>query len=915
MEVNKSIAKQLIAYLILFGSVLALVASAIQLYFEYQRDITRLSTRITEIQTIHQEGLSRTVWATDLEEVSLILSKIIDLPDIVHAEIMREGQILAYNEYLDSAVSRQSIETIKNDTTNFIRSEMPLVYRQSNQNLVIGKLYLYATLENVNRQLYSRMWLVMLTNAVKTAIAALFFYLLFSRLVLRHLGKVSKYLNEFRSGMSLDPLVLDRTPSSNIDELDTLVRDINSMRENLDSESNDQDENKGMVRLLLDSTGEAIYGIDLDGKCTFANPACARMLGFDSVEEFMEIDIHDTIHHTRKDGSHYPLEECRIYSALLKGEHAHVDDEIFWRIDGASFPVEYRSYPIKKNEEVVGSVVTFNNISERKQAEQLLIETSRLNEQIIKEAPIGIAICDSNGLSIATNNAYAEMIGATQEQVLTQNYNNIESWKESGMLDAANRSIEQQQKVRGEFEIFTTFGKHLVLDGIFMPFVSLGEQHLLFMIDDITERRRTETELDKHRCQLEQLVDEGTSELKQGQEEMMLVLGTLNGYVYRDVADEESNLGLDREVPVYMTSGVERLSGYTAEYFIGKEGKTYTDIMHPEDSDSIWAQVKEALAAHREFNVHYRITTRSGELRWVHERGHGVYDENGKALYIEGYILDDHERKTAEFELENYRDHLEQLVEERTRELNEAQSELVRQGRLATLGQLTATVSHELRNPLAALRTSLYTIKKHFSEKADERLMQASRRADRSIDRCDRIIDEMLDYTRIAELNKVVTRLDVWLDSVIAEQEIPQGIEVKKQYLSGRLAVAIDPHRLSRVIINLVENACQAMLDGNRTSGQLIVKTEEANRGITISIVDKGTGIAEDVLPKIFEPLFSTKGFGVGLGMSVVKQIVEQHGGNIAVESEIGEGTTITLWLPINGVTAVDETGAFQANT
>jgi PAS domain S-box-containing protein len=120
------------------------------------------------------------------------------------------------------------------------------------------------------------------------------------------------------------------------------------------------------VRLLLDSTAEAIYGLDLEGKCTFCNWACVVTLGYHHTDELLGRNMHDLIHHTRNDGSHYPMQECRIYEAFRHGEGTHVDDEIFWKANGSSFPAEYRSFPVRRDGELVGSVVTFLDITEQK---------------------------------------------------------------------------------------------------------------------------------------------------------------------------------------------------------------------------------------------------------------------------------------------------------------------------------------------------------------------------------------------------------------------------------------------------------------------------------------------------------------------------------------------------------------------
>lgn len=126
------------------------------------------------------------------------------------------------------------------------------------------------------------------------------------------------------------------------------------------------------TRLLLDSTAEAIYGVDLNGECTFVNRACLEMLGYDDESIMLGTNMHELTHHKHSDGSGYPLEECRIFGSFREGERTHADDEIFWRADGTSFPVEFWAYPIVEQEKVVGSVVTFIDISKRKKvAEEL----------------------------------------------------------------------------------------------------------------------------------------------------------------------------------------------------------------------------------------------------------------------------------------------------------------------------------------------------------------------------------------------------------------------------------------------------------------------------------------------------------------------------------------------------------------
>ena len=130
------------------------------------------------------------------------------------------------------------------------------------------------------------------------------------------------------------------------------------------------------VRLLLESTAEAVYGLDIEGNCTFSNPACLRLLGYTDPGDLLGKSMHALIHHTRRDGTAYPKEACGILRAFLRGEEVHTDDEVLWRADGTSFPAEYWSHPVRREGEIVGAVVTFLDITERKRLEKEILEIS-----------------------------------------------------------------------------------------------------------------------------------------------------------------------------------------------------------------------------------------------------------------------------------------------------------------------------------------------------------------------------------------------------------------------------------------------------------------------------------------------------------------------------------------------------------
>ena len=166
-------------------------------------------------------------------------------------------------------------------------------------------------------------------------------------------------------------------------------------------------ESEERVRLLLDSTAEAICGIDLNGNCTLANRACLGLLGYRKPEDLFGRNLHELMHHTRADGRPYPLEECPMQIAFLKGEGSHVDDEMFWRADGTGFPAEYWSYPVVKAGKIVGAVVTFVDIGARRQAEE---EQSKL-ASLVENSDDFIALASPSRKLVYLNGGAARMIG------------------------------------------------------------------------------------------------------------------------------------------------------------------------------------------------------------------------------------------------------------------------------------------------------------------------------------------------------------------------------------------------------------------------------------------------------------------------------------------------------------------------
>jgi formate hydrogenlyase transcriptional activator len=138
------------------------------------------------------------------------------------------------------------------------------------------------------------------------------------------------------------------------------------------------------ARLVLNCAAEGIFGCDSHGTCLFCNLAAAHLLGFDTPEELLGKNMHSLEHHTRKDGTAFPIEECPIYIGFLENRGVHVDDDVFWRKDGSCFPVEYWSHPLVRDDKTVGAVVTFFDITERKKAEEALRHSEQRKRTLLE---------------------------------------------------------------------------------------------------------------------------------------------------------------------------------------------------------------------------------------------------------------------------------------------------------------------------------------------------------------------------------------------------------------------------------------------------------------------------------------------------------------------------------------------------
>jgi PAS domain S-box-containing protein len=242
-------------------------------------------------------------------------------------------------------------------------------------------------------------------------------------------------------------------------------------------------ESEERVRLLLNSTVEGIYGIDLSGVCTFANASCVRLLDFDDADELIGKKMHPLIHRTRSDGKICTIKESRIFKAMLKGEGVHVIDEVMFRRDNSSFPVEYWSHPVKQDEKLIGCVVTFMDITNRKQVEKLQSDyTSALTEiaRFPEMNPGPVLRIDLNGKILMANKAahdlFKKPVGQSWKDIFPGIDNKV--WDKIIHTD----SVALERRMGNKEYVFT---HRLDFDG-----------HLIFIFGaDITEQKQAERAL------------------------------------------------------------------------------------------------------------------------------------------------------------------------------------------------------------------------------------------------------------------------------------------------------------------------------------------------------------------------------------------------------------------------------------
>jgi PAS domain S-box-containing protein len=331
---------------------------------------------------------------------------------------------------------------------------------------------------------------------------------------------------------------------------------------------------------------------------------------------------------------------------------------------------------------------------------------------------------------------------------------------------------------------------------------------------------------------------------------------------------------------------------FRTEIEIGQSLLKYQAL--PEDRKEAKKNIDRALRGEQVIESAY-----SGELgikrRYFEVTHNPIKDTDGAVIGVSVFSNDVTERKQAEQALQEYSEHLETDVANRTRELRDAQEKLVHHERLAVLGQIAGSVSHELRNPLGVINSAIYYLKM-VQPDADDNIRQYHAMIEQEVQNAKKIINDLLDFVRGIPAHREPVSVPDLVQHVLEQCPVPPSVQVALKLPIDLPKIYADPYQMEQVLGNLLVNACQAMGAG----GKLTILARQQREMVALTVKDTGTGITPENIPKLFEPLFTTKSKGIGLGLTVSKKLINANDGRIEVQSKPGKGSAFTVTLPVH---------------
>ena len=506
---------------------------------------------------------------------------------------------------------------------------------------------------------------------------------------------------------------------------------------------------------------------------------------------------------------------------------------------------------------------------QRQQVEEELRETKDYLENLLKYANAPIIVWDPAFKITKFNRAFEQLTGYDAGEVIGKHLKMLfpaESREQSLDLIQQTSSGERWESV--EIPILNRDGSIRIALWNSANLVDPDTQELVVTIaqgQDITSRK-----------QMEESLLESEERFRRA---------TIEAPVPMMIHDEEDRI-------LNLSKGWFEYSGYTlddiptmadwAEKAYGKRDGTEKDYI-----DDLF-NINETVS-----NGEWIINTKSGQKRIWDFYTTPIGKNNKGDRILLSLAIDITERKKAEEEIRLMNEVLEKRVVERTQELRDAQEKLVRTERLATVGQIAGSVGHELLNPLGVISNALYFLKIAQPE-ASDKVKQYLEIIENETRASTKFINELLDFTRIKSIDRKPVEISKLIQESLDRYPLSISTKVLLDLAPNLPPVFVDPLHIVQVLGNLVTNANQAMPDG----GKLTITTALKEEKVFVKVQDTGLGITAENMKKIFEPLFTTKIKGIGLGLAISKKLVEENFGKIEVHSEFGKGSSFMLWLP-----------------
>ncbi len=385
--------------------------------------------------------------------------------------------------------------------------------------------------------------------------------------------------------------------------------------------------------------------------------------------------------------------------------------------------------------------------------------------------------------------------------------------------------------------------------------------YFVAFLEDITQRKKAE------------------EILKENEERFRLVAEAANVLVYEYLTEIDQ---------IKLARGLEELTGHKSEE-TSFTNEWWVNQIHPDDVNKFKNQLDSALkdGQTKGYVLEYRLRHKKGHYIIVKDTAKILRHNN--AIHIIGGVRDITERKQLQQKLEEYAKQLEELVDERTRELKDKE-------RLAAIGETAGMIGHDIRNPLQAIINELFIARQAMSSylsKDTKEGLESISLIQEQADYISKIVSDLQDYARPLNPEYETVKLADLVTSVFQTINTPKNITTEIN-VQDSLEVRTDTTFLKRVLTNLANNAIQSMPDG----GKLTLTAYKKEYETTIKVSDTGKGIPEEVKPRIFTPLVTTKAKGQGLGLAVVKRLIEALQGTVNFESQKDKGTTFIVTLP-----------------